>query len=151
MLQLVVIVRETMSRAFLWLGDAALVGHAGKCQFVFLPIKMILDHSNGGAHGVNQWIGEWVIPLLAHYQVKQFQRRQKDPQTTSCTGGEHNIFPTIPVLLHFTYEEAIATLATFPHTFSTDFQYIARWPLQQMARTSFLQRGLLYDGPATTF
>jgi len=65
---------------------------------------MTLDRSNGGAHGVNQGIGEGVISTLAHHLVKQLQRRQKDSQTTPCAGGEHHIFPAIPVLLHFTLE-----------------------------------------------
>src|SRR5712692_9333301 len=93
-----------MSRALTFLDDAALVGHAGKCQLAFLLVEMTLDLSDHSTHGVNQWIGVNVVPQLSHHLVKQLQRGQKDPQATPCAGGERNIFPAIPVLLHFTLQ-----------------------------------------------
>ena len=46
-------------------------------------------------------MGISVVPMLVHHLVKQFQRGQKDPQAAPCAGGDHNIFPAIPVWMYF--------------------------------------------------
>jgi hypothetical protein len=70
-----------MSRALLWLDDAALVGHAGKCQLVLLLVEMLLDRSSGdisqelqhlspGRYRPLQKCPNPSCALLATYQVK---------------------------------------------------------------------------------
>src|SRR5271169_5403532 len=90
-----------MGRALLWCYDAALVWHTRECQLALRHVEMALNSSNGGTHGINQWIGVGVIPALAHHLVKQFQRGQKDPQAAPCADGESNVSPAISVRMHF--------------------------------------------------
>src|SRR6266852_119885 len=90
-----------MSRALLRFFYAALIWHTRECQLALRDVEMALNISNGGTHGVNQWIGGSVVPILMHHLVKQFQRGQKDPQAAPCADGDHHIFPAIPVWMNF--------------------------------------------------
>src|SRR5712692_11350766 len=90
-----------MGRALQRFFYAALVWHPRECQLALRRVEMALNSSNGGTHGVNQWIGVSVVPTLVQHLVKQFQRGQKDPQAAPCADGDRYVFPAIPMWMDF--------------------------------------------------